>query len=87
MTRKNKVVVDENTQISYSNLLAHITKYHPRTKGDFNEHFKISDQLGMLPFLPSMVNEPTEMAKEIGVGPTLFLMSTRAMAIFCFASV
>ena len=27
-----------------------------------------------------MVSEPTELAAELGVGPTMFLMSTRAMA-------
>lgn len=34
-----------------------------------------------MPFIKGMVSEPTELAKELGVGPTLFLMSTRAMAI------
>ena len=28
-----------------------------------------------------MVKQPTELAKELGVGPTLFLMSTRSMAV------
>lgn len=34
-----------------------------------------------MPFMGWMNTEPTELAAELGVGPTLFLMSTRAMAI------
>lgn len=49
-----------------------------------NEQFSFFERLGYLPFMSCMVSEPTQLAAEIGVGPTLFLMSTRAMAILFF---
>ena len=57
----------------------HIIKHHPRDKVE-NEVFKYTEPLGYLPFMECCVSEPTQLAKELGVGPTLFLMSTRAMA-------
>ena len=46
------------------------------------KHFGVCESLGSLPFLVCQKGEATEMAKQIGIGPTLFLMSARAFAWF-----
>ena len=44
--------------------------------------FSMLDPLGGLPLSKCSAGDTTEMAKQIGIGPTLFLMSTKAYAIF-----
>ena len=44
--------------------------------------FDLCEDLGYLPFLQSQEGQTTEMAKQIGLGPTLFLISTRAFSWF-----
>ena len=42
------------------------------------------DSLGGLPLSKCSAGDTTELAKQIGIGPTLFLMSTKALSAFFF---
>jgi hypothetical protein len=77
-----------NEVISYENLRRHIEASHPM-KSTISEdgkpelhRFRMCDPLGGLPLAKSSAGETTEMAKQIGIGPTLFLMSTKVLAMF-----
>ena len=50
------------------------------------EKFGICGSIGLLPVCMCLnkKGKPTNLAQELGVGPTLFLMSTRAMAWLFF---
>lgn len=67
-------------------LFEHIEKYHPRKRKDGKEpsKFGLCDNLGTLDIFPcktkkSEDKDVTELAKQIGLGPTLFLMSTAGL--------
>jgi hypothetical protein len=42
-------------------------------------------KVGKIPIWQNTSTEPADLAKELGIGPTMFLLSTRAMAWLFFA--
>ena len=64
----------------YSKLIEAINRFHPRN--DKMEKFSICDELGAYPMCCGKQKDITLMAKEIGVGPTMFLLSTKHLAYF-----
>lgn len=78
-------VTRENSVISYHKLKQHIYKNHPSkkfNKNDKDRNFSWNDGIGTLPICKCLnKKQPTKLAQELGIGATLFLMSTRAMTI------
>ena len=75
-----------NTAPKLSNLKDHIRDSHPATIT--GEKFGLCSSLGLMPVLECMSREPSELSQKLGVGPTLFLMSTRAMSwLFFFLTI
>jgi hypothetical protein len=70
---------DNLDEINYKNFEAYIKAIHPRHEG---KKFGICDSVGYLNCCGKA--KITELAKEIGIGPALFLMSTKSLAIFFF---
>lgn len=71
---------DEDEKISFIDLKRHIIAYHPH---DNDERFNIYNDLGDYPGCCSE-GSVRPMAKEIGLGPSLFLISTRKLMCFFF---
>jgi hypothetical protein len=70
---------EENEErISYDKLKKHISELHPRDNKD--RIFSMFDRISLLPVMNCWIQEPSELQKQLGMGPTLFLMSTRFMA-------
>lgn len=75
-------------KIEYIKLVRHIQKHHPTKLVDKDggkadrARFGICDPLGALGLCScrSGAKRTTEMAHQLGVGPTLFLMTTKAYA-------
>jgi hypothetical protein len=61
-------------------LNAYVNTIHPRKQG--SKKFGICDSVGYLNCCGKA--DITDLAKEIGVGPALFLMSTKSLTIFFF---
>lgn len=74
---------EEAEAIDYADLNNYILNTHPRNKG---EPFGLCDSVGSLPWLccGSSDDRISAMSQEIGVGPTLFLMSAKSLAILFF---
>lgn len=75
---KNQEQQEQTARISYYNLINHINYIHPRRKGN---SFSIFEKLNSHQMC--RCKEPqkiTELNKEIGLGASLFLMSTRSLA-------
>lgn len=74
--------------VSHIRLTRHIENHHPtKTVTDDDGQLKqvrygICEELGMLPACKCCVKNTSSMAKQIGVGPALFLMSTKALSWF-----
>lgn len=83
---KNSLAVQSfEERISYVKLLRHIENHHPCKNVDSNKvKFNFCDHLGSLPFCCCGSRKVSEMAQQIGIGPTLFLMSTKALSWFFF---
>ena len=62
----------------------HPTKTVTSADGKTSEKvpFGVLENLGTLSPINSMLGETTEMARQLGVGPSLFLLSTKAFAYF-----
>ena len=76
--------------ISMIRLQRYMRDQHP-TKLEIDDNnqpkegfFGLFDSLGFLPIGGCCKQDTTDMAKQIGIGPTLFLMSTKALAWFFF---
>jgi hypothetical protein len=72
--------------ITYDKLKEYIKKNHP-TKDldegqdtDMIRRFSLCDTLGVLPILRCCNPKASPLAQEIGIGASLFLMTTKAMA-------
>ena len=77
---KDAEVSDSNQDISLAKLIAHVDQLHPRNENA--ENFKYCRSLGSYknPYfsIPCMKEEPiTELAKELGIGPAMFLISLK----------
>ena len=77
-----------NKKISLIELQRHVENLHP-TKTQILENgqqekvpFGVIENLGTLMPLKSWMGQTSPMARQLGVGPTLFLMSTKALAWF-----
>lgn len=96
-SRAKSVKLHLNERITYVKLMQHVTRLHPtklvgggKDKSE-RQRFAMWDDLGSLELLTRESNRATnisEMAREIGVGPSLFLMTTKAFSqLFCVLSV
>lgn len=85
--RRQRSVSRENSVISYHKLKQHIYKNHPskkyeKGKENKDRNFSWREDIGILPICKCLNRkQPTRLAQELGIGATLFLMSTRAMTI------
>lgn len=87
---------EDQEKISYQELMKYIYKVHPtKITGQGlevrREKFGVCESLGSLQMCTCKQNrakETTQMARQIGVGPTLFLMTTKAFSqLFFFLSI
>ena len=81
--RRGSLKIDDKP--SYSALKGHIAYVHPRKNG--SEKFGICNNLGRYPYpfpciKTRVEQEITEMSKEIGIGPALFLLSSKTLIWF-----
>ena len=85
----NKLNAEKNGgEIKLMKMLRHYEQYHP-TKVYREEHnsgikeipFGICDDLGDLVPFKRCLKKTTPMSRQIGIGPTLFLMSSKSFAI------
>lgn len=76
--------LDYDDKPSYVTLMAHIGAMHPRKVQDETggRTFGICDELGYYPVCWCKQKPVSPMAKEIGLGPTMFLISAKALAWF-----
>lgn len=87
---KNAVVqLDRSDQeITYDKLKEHIKKNHPTKlvkEGDDADkirYFSIFESLGLLPIMMCCNKKPSPLAQELGIGASLFLMTTRSLGTF-----
>lgn len=76
--------------ISFTKLVRHIQNWHPTkiVKGSDNltsvDTFNICEDIGSLPMSNCCRSKTTDMAKQIGIGPSIFLMTTKALSWFFF---
>ena len=83
-SHREKALANTAPKLSY--LKDHIRDSHPATIT--GEKFGLCAPLGLMPVFECMNSEPKELAQKLGVGPTLFLMSTRAMSwLFFFLTI
>ena len=73
---------ESDKTVNLAKLIAHMDQVHPRNEDA--ENFGMMESLGSYenPYfkIPCLKSEPiTEMAKEIGIGPTMFLMSVKQL--------
>ena len=83
---------NQHTDMSFVKLQRHIESMHPRksvTKEGKDGHkevkqvpFNVRDNLGTLSPVSFLLGETTPMARQLGAGPSLFLLSTKAFAWF-----
>ena len=71
--------IEDDDEISFVKLQRHINEYHPR---DENQPFGICDHLGRYSLCGR--TKVSLMAKELGLGPAIFLMSTKALTLLFF---
>ena len=71
--------IEDDDEISFVKLQRHINEYHPR---DENQPFGICDHLGRYSLCGK--TKVSLMAKELGLGPAIFLMSTKALTLLFF---
>lgn len=86
-------MLDDDDEITYDKLVRYIEQNHP-TKlveaeqgeelNSKQEKFSIMDDVGTLRVVKCCAERISPLAIEIGIGPTLFLLSTKAMAWFFF---
>lgn len=86
MSEKDKIkALLGDEKISYYKTKRHIYDQHP-IKVDPETHeeerFGVFDELGFLPIGKCCEKDIEEMAQQIGIGPTLFLLSTKALGYF-----
>ena len=75
----------QSPDIQLSKLLDHIQNTHPvKLENNKIVTYGMCSDLGRIPLFQNLTSKPTLLAKELGVGATLFLMSTRAMAWLFF---
>lgn len=69
---------------SYLKLMKHISSMHPRKElnDTGGKKFGICDELGFYPLCCCKQRAVSPMAKEIGLGPTMFLISAKTLAWF-----
>lgn len=87
LTKSTGAGLDE--AVSRIKLTRHIENHHP-TKTVTDEEtgqlkqvrYGVCEELGILPICKCCVKDTSSMAKQIGVGPALFLMSTKALSWF-----
>lgn len=98
-TRNEQSIIALEEKVNYVELMAHIQSNHPKIDVPVERNvqgqqpqipfksFGLCDELGFLaPCFPCcQKKEPTLMAQKIGLGPTLFLMSTKAFGWFFLA--
>lgn len=75
---------DKPDKLSYKKLEAHINSKHPRRQG---EPFGVWDAVGHYDaaWAPCIKKDKvTALAKEIGLGPSMFLMNTKMIGVFFF---
>jgi hypothetical protein len=77
---------EEAEVIDYANLKNYIINTHPTDGNNDSEPFGLCASVGSLPWLccRSSDDRISAMSQEIGVGPTLFLMSAKSLAILFF---
>ena len=88
------VALDDDDEITYDKLVRFIEQNHPTKvveakEGEENtksrqESFSIFEDVGTLKVVKCCNERISPMAIELGIGPTLFLLSTKAMAWFFF---
>ena len=76
--------MDYDDKPSYVKLMAHIGAAHPRKEQNDKggRKFGICDELGYYPVCCCKQRPVSQMAKEIGLGPTMFLISAKSLAWF-----
>ena len=85
-TIKTSTLDRSNQTITYDKLKEFIKKNHPTKaieKGedqDMIKYFGLYDRIGVLPVLRCCNKKATPLAQELGIGASLFLMTTKAMA-------
>jgi len=77
---------EEAEVIDYGKLKVYIIDTHPTDANNDSEPFGLCASVGSLPWLccRSSDDRISAMSQEIGVGPTLFLMSAKSLAILFF---
>jgi hypothetical protein len=71
--------------ISLEALNFHVNTVHPKKLvNGKSSNFGICDSLGSLALARCCKGETTDMARKIGIGPAMFLMSTKALAWLFF---
>lgn len=81
-----KEQVDDQT-IEFSKLTNHIMQTHPSKRGDNGfTKFRLCEKLGNFNILTccNRNKQITEMASQIGIGPSLYLMTTKSLACLFF---
>lgn len=88
------VALDDDDEITYDKLVRFIEQNHPTKvveakEGEENsksrqESFSIFEDVGTLKVVKCCNERISPLAIELGIGPTLFLLSTKAMAWFFF---
>jgi len=74
---------EQEEEISYARLINYIIDNHPTNKE--TDKFGLCDYVGNNPWLCCCRDARiSEMSQEIGVGPTMFLMSAKSLAILFF---
>ena len=76
--------IDYDDKPSYVKLMAHIGSAHPRKEHNDKggRTFGICEELGYYPVCCCKQKPVSSMAKEIGLGPTMFLISAKSLAWF-----
>jgi len=75
--------VNPPRKLSYTKIKAYQAKMHPRDQETKEPFPWWSSELGFMPILDSQVNEAewvTKEAKELGLGPVLYLYTMKALA-------
>ena len=75
---------EENREILYSKLKMNINQLHPNKGG---KSFGVCENLGSYGLCSKNI-KITELSKEIGIGPTMFLLATKSLAwLFFFCTI
>jgi hypothetical protein len=86
--RRTLTKVNNAPNVNLDSLYEHIKKTHPviiDTEVKKAKRYGMCANLGNLSICHNKTTHPSDLAKELGIGATMFLISTRAMAWLFFA--